>query len=819
MIEKAERKILVSGRQYDWFHNHHHNCHCIRPNVPFGIEGVKDKKLKVPLKDIRFKVDIKDCLSTVEITQLYTNTNKTSVECEYVFPIDPQTTALTSLVVTMDNKTIEAKVTEKDKADEKYADAIARGDTAFKMNQDEQQPDIIRLAIGNLLPEKNATIVVRYVKLLEAEDGNWCFRIPLAYTPKYGKPAATDKKGAGPEFVKGKNLPYKWHLNMTVRTSKPITRMASPSHKIDVEFKDSSKQAIINLADRNEVPDSDLIVSFKTEEFSTPSAILQKSPEFDGYAALISFYPSLGEEKATEEEVDEDDGSGEYFFVLDCSGSMRGGRIELAKSALEMFLRSLPVDSKFNIVCFGNSFKFFRPGTVKYTPESLKDALDYLTTIKANMGGTEISKALGVIYAVATDPFYPRSIFLLTDGAVAQPEEVVNMIKKNAYNTRVHCFGIGSGASRALVKGSALAGKGSFQFAIEGEDLTPKIVSSLKKATLGACTNAKIIWPPGVTVQLQSTLSDQVSNVYMNEPFTALAILKGPVQGGKVALEFKETINHKNIHLEVTLPDEAIDGIDVYQAAVKDAFEKNTGLMSKEIIDLSIKYSVLSAETAFIAVQKNLGKSGKAMEVVKIPIAITKDAEPVPQFAMRRSGFRGLALNSAIPNQFSGGRGRGGLEKIRKKCAPRCAPGSMAKSKAMPIAASSSAMKMELVEFDEEEKSASPVAAPIETGYSKVVVKQEMFGNWVWNAETFSAIGVPEADARSNIPEGLTKTISDEKTLLTVWVTILALARLEHTYANSRESWQLVYKKSVQWLKKSGVNYAEYKSIANMIIS
>lgn len=806
MVEKkSHEKVSIGGAAWIGLPcRRYGNEGCLRreiPDVPFGIQGVKDEKVKVPLKDIRFKVDIKDCLSTVEITQLYTNKNTASVECEYVFPIDPQTTALTSLVVTMDDKRIEAKVVEKNKADEKYADAIAKGNTAFKTNQDEQQPDIIRVTIGNLLPEKDATVVVKYVKLLEAEDGNWCFRIPLAHTPRYGESSNAHGENIEPEFVKGTTLPYKWHLNMTVKTSKPITKMSSPSHKIDIEFKDSNKQAVVNLVNRNEVPDCDLIILFKTEQFSTPSAILQKSAEFDGYAALISFYPSFGEEA-------DEDGSGEYFFVLDCSGSMHGKRIELAKSALQMFLRSLPVDSKFNIVCFGTNFRFFRSGTVKYSPRSLKDAIDYLKCIKADMGGTEISKALSAIYAVATDPFYPRSIFMLTDGAVDQPKEVINMIKKNVYNTRVHCFGIGSGASRALVKGSALAGRGSFQFAIEGEDLTPKVISSLKKATLGACANAKIIWPADVTVQLQSTLSDKVSNVYMNEPFTTLAILKGPVKGKKVALEFKDTVNHKNIHSEVTLPEEVIDGIDVYQAAVKDAFEKNTGLTDKEMVNLSVKYSVLSERTAFIAVQRNLEKSGKAMEVVKVPIAITKDAEPVPEFELsRRPMISCNAIGASLGRRCLG--------------PPPAKIGAVMKKKLS--LSSKKAMELDVEEngipSNEEEKLDVKGRTLIDTAYSKVVEKQEMFGNWVWNKETFSAIGIPEADARSNIPEGLKKSITDKKTLLTVWVTILALARLEHSYANSRESWQLVYKKSVQWLKKSGLIYAEYKSIANMIIS
>ena len=44
---------------------------------------------------------------------------------------------------------------------------------------------------------------------------------------------------------------------------------------------------------------------------------------------------------------------------------------------------------------------------------------------------------------------------------------------------RVFTFGIGSGASTALVKGLAKAGNGTAEFIKEGERLQPKVISPL----------------------------------------------------------------------------------------------------------------------------------------------------------------------------------------------------------------------------------------------------------------------------------------------------------------------------------------------------
>ena len=55
------------------------------------------------------------------------------------------------------------------------------------------------------------------------------------------------------------------------------------------------------------------------------------------------------------------------MFLIDRSGSMYGERIEKAKEALVIFLKSLPKDSYFNVYSFGSEYKTLFAMSKKYS--------------------------------------------------------------------------------------------------------------------------------------------------------------------------------------------------------------------------------------------------------------------------------------------------------------------------------------------------------------------------------------------------------------------------------------------------------------------
>lgn len=80
-----------------------------------------------------------------------------------------------------DGTVIEAKVEEKKKAEEKYQDSIAQGNTAYMAKK--KGDNVITLSIGNLAPHATVSVLVSIAFPVLSESERWKFVLPGALTP------------------------------------------------------------------------------------------------------------------------------------------------------------------------------------------------------------------------------------------------------------------------------------------------------------------------------------------------------------------------------------------------------------------------------------------------------------------------------------------------------------------------------------------------------------------------------------------------------------------------------------------------------------
>lgn len=76
--------------------------------------------------------------------------------------------------------------------------------------------------------------------------------------------------------------------------------------------------------------------------------------------------------------------------MVDRSGSMScGQRVKLTIEAMILFMKSLPVGSKFQIISYGSNHNFFsgKKELLDYNKDTMEKAIAYIKTIKADMWG------------------------------------------------------------------------------------------------------------------------------------------------------------------------------------------------------------------------------------------------------------------------------------------------------------------------------------------------------------------------------------------------------------------------------------------------
>lgn len=326
----------------------------------------------IPLEGVSVEAHLKDFAAKVTLSQRYVNRESHPIEAVYVFPLD-EGAAVCSFEAVVDSVRVTGQAMEREKAFERYDDAMAAGHGAYLL--DEERADVFTVSVGNLPPGKEAFIRITTVAEMPSDGDDIRFTLPTTVSPRYAPEA--DRKGVGQSAADALNppvapqVPYGLDLTVTLEMPCAIRGVESPTHPLSFEL-DGSR----------------------------------------GTAALLAFLPRLGESASRRRPC-------EAIFLVDRSGSMGGTSIQEARNALQLCLRSLDAGSRFNVVGFGSMFQKLFPESRPYDDASLAEATRYVAAMDADLGGTEILPALEAVLSAPAVAELPRQVFLLTDGEEA----------------------------------------------------------------------------------------------------------------------------------------------------------------------------------------------------------------------------------------------------------------------------------------------------------------------------------------------------------------------------------------------------------------
>jgi len=750
--------------------------------------------LFIPLKSIDYSIKVVDGLMSFCIRQVYKNDYSHAIDAVYVFPINyHMATTNVTIHYSSDDSILVGELEEKNTARNMYERARDRGQGAAFVRFDGEQRDMLSLDLGNILSNETLVVKLNFVEQLRVEDASWAIRIPTTFIPPYQTGGLSSRSS---EASITSDDAYSMTLNLEIDSSSEITRLMSPSHDITTTFSPDYKKAQAHLKNQYDSPDRGIVILYRNLEIDQPRLIVQKSPLHDTYAILISYLPFSNTLPRSRLDTDRNrkyyeperylKAKSEFIFLIDCSGSMQG-RIYQAREAAKLFIKSLPHDSYFSFVFFGSTYVVAPPGkSVKYTSETVEQAWKYLSKMDADMGGTELDSAMRYVLRMPRIEGYMRNILVMTDGEVSMPEQTISIVRMNAKDAYVNTIGIGAGASRHLVQGLAEAGRGTSYFITEGEAIMPKVIEALNNMCVDKVQDVKIQWPT------KPQLSYEPKIGFYGQSLVATAIFKEK-PSGKVTITgyrsndrkyFENTFDLNSIKLK--------EGVDVYQLAVKLAFDEKLVKGTEEMCNLSKKYSVLSEETAFVGkkVYAN-GTNRKNVKEVQVPIMKTRESS--------RYGAKNIVYDYKLM------------------------PAAIDEADVKAIPCSSDIDKAPNRNVRYEDKSMRNERLRLHS--TGGVYVEEAYDDSMEMIRYQKVSGSFELDQRF-IKEHLGKSIEDIKqelakysVLLTdeeVLITVIMLLIFDKKYLNEPKM-QLIRIKAINWLKTKGIDYNAMRDELNII--
>ncbi|KNG51681.1 von willebrand domain-containing protein [Stemphylium lycopersici] len=446
--------------------------------------GISNQKIPFDVQ-LEAHATILATTSRTVLTQTFANpsTTKGIRECRYTFPLC-EGVSVVGFTCHVGEREIVGEVKEKEKARAVFKEAVARGEMAGLFEQLPDASDVFTTTVGNIPPGAKVVTRVTYLGELkhDLEVDGIRFTIPTIICPRYGNYPGTLQRSQATDAM-GSSISITVDAEMADGSF--IQKMQSPTHPIAMTIGTTSMapnaepvmtkaSATLTLGDAG--LETDFVLQVIAKSPGVPKAILENHPIIPDHRALMAtLVPkfSLPPEKP------------EIVFVCDRSGSMGGTRIELAKQALKVFLKSLPIGVKFNICSFGWQHTFLWPRSVTYSQQTLDEAMAHADSFAANYGGTEMLQPLKATIEQRYKDM-PLEIMMLTDGEIWNQQDLFSYLNQAITESkapiRVFTLGIGNGVSHALIEGIAKAGDGFSQTVGEGEKMDTKVVRMLKGA-------------------------------------------------------------------------------------------------------------------------------------------------------------------------------------------------------------------------------------------------------------------------------------------------------------------------------------------------
>ncbi|MBA6237578.1 marine proteobacterial sortase target protein [Colwellia sp. MB02u-11] len=561
--------------------------------------------------DIKADVEINGLVAHVTMQQTFINPHAITLEGAYQFPL-PEGAAVKKLLISVGDKEIVGKIMEKETARAVYKKAKTKGKKASLVEQ--HRPNLFMNKIANIPAQSTVVVTLTFIIPVSYHQNKFNFRLPLAITKRY-QPLSyhqiTDgpKKNPTTSSTTSSTLHYppiaRSQSSITIKLTAgvAITSIFSASHQITMRPLNSDQNGFyITLKKAPVVSNKSFTLSWQLLP-SVQAQVSSFSQEISGehYTLLTFFPPKLDQAQVIARDI---------IFIIDTSGSMQGPSIEQAKASLKLAILQLNEKDSFNIIAFDDETQLLFPFTTMATEKNITTAQQFISELTAD-GGTEmyrpLSNALIMKKSAMQSAKAIRQIVFMTDGAVANEFELMQLLSNAQGNFRLYTVGIGGAPNGYFMKKAAQFGRGSYVFIQNNKEIEVKMSAFMKKISRPAITNIELILDNQVH-QYVEVYPKKIPDLYFGEPLQVALKSQFPMTSiqlsGNTASApwYQQLIINSQQSFKGTSTLWARRKIEsLLDSLVSGA---NSQQVKSAVISTSLDHQIISPYTSFIAVEK-----------------------------------------------------------------------------------------------------------------------------------------------------------------------------------------------------------------------
>jgi Ca-activated chloride channel family protein len=559
----------------------------VSPIQAAGLLVPTEKKVP-PLAMLEHHVSIKmeDQVAITRVEQTFRNHTDRQLEATYIFPV-PKGASVQKFTMWVNGEEVRGELVEAAKARKIYEDIVLRTQDPGLLEYIDQ--NLLKVRVFPVPANGEQKLSFQYLSVASADHE----------VVHYVYPLKTDGKAV--ETLK------KYSINVDMKSQHPLQNIYSPTHSIKIT-RNNDKQASIafekdqGTLDRN----FELYYTASSKDVGLTTIVHRPVQDLPGYVMLLI---SPRAELAREQQVPRD-----VVFVLDTSGSMRGKRIDQARSALKYCLKNLRKEDRFSVMHFSTTINEYADKLLPAESGHVQLACNWVDGLFAS-GGTAINQALmSALEKRASDETRNFTIVFFTDGqptvGETNPTTILkNVMARNTGNTRIFSFGVGDDVNATMLDQMAENTRAVTTYVRESEDIEDRVSSLYSKISNPVLTNLKL--SVGSGIQLSEVYPPQLPDLFHGSQLVVLGRFNGNghaaiTLSGNVGKETKEFVYECDFPEKVAVPKPFVEDLWARRKVgyILDQIRINGEKQElvDEVITLSKRYGITTPYTSYLIV-------------------------------------------------------------------------------------------------------------------------------------------------------------------------------------------------------------------------